>query len=211
MYPACKWQRRLGNRIGGIALRAPAGQCLIAWHNPQDSQISAQPQLTVPGRPPFTGKSWQAQSGNALIANPWASQAIPFPSLSQNLKPHTTVLSLVGTSVSGVAFDGLPLLIDPNTSPVLVAASVTGKVENPLVYAAGFYLEVTFGWPLSLAQDTLNALWTALNTSTLGFAGDTSEGKKIEQALNDLLDILNCFGNLYEAAQGHLGGDPYDK
>src|SRR5262245_31193820 len=66
---------------------APSGQLLRPWHNPQDSEISSLPQRAVTGGPPFSGQTFQAQSGNALIANPWASQAIPFPSLDQNLKP----------------------------------------------------------------------------------------------------------------------------
>ncbi|HZV06363.1 MAG TPA: hypothetical protein VE999_14885 [Gemmataceae bacterium] len=190
---------------------APSGQLLQPWHNPQDSEISSLPQRSVTGGPPFSGQTFQAQSRNALIANPWASQAIPFPSLDQNLKPHTSVLSLLGTQLAGASFDALSAALDPGTNPALVAASATGiSIGNPGILVAGAYLRFTVGAALDAAVDTLNAMWEALEVATLGFAGDTDEGKKIQKALNELTEFLNCFDNLWDAANGRLGADPYD-
>jgi hypothetical protein len=195
------WQKRAN---------APSGQLLQPWHKPEDSEVNSLPQRPITSGAPFSGRTFQARSGNTLIANPWAYQAIPFPSLDQNLKPHTSVLSLIGSQLAGVSFDALSAALDPGTNPVLIAASATGQVENGVVYAAGAYLRFTVGAALDAAMSFLNDLWDALDAATFGFAGDTSEGKKIQKALKMITQFLNCFDNLWDAANGRLGADPYD-
>jgi hypothetical protein len=192
---------------------APAGQRLRPWHNPQDSQISSQPVQSVSMGPLFSGQTRQAQSGNTVIANTWAFEAIPFPPLKKNMLPHTSVLALIGTDVSTAIFQGFQLLFDPGLdfggNPVLQAARITGIGENVVVKAAGYALEFSIGAAINVQISILNRLWDALEASTLGFAGLTSEGKKIKKALNLLTTYLNCFHNLYEASQGRPGDDPY--
>ena len=191
--------------------QAPSGDRLKPWHDPKDSQIGSQPQRPIVAGPPFSGQTFQARSGNTLIANPWAFQAIPFPSLDQNLKPHTSVLALVATQVAGPSFAALSAAFDPGTNPLMIAAAKTGKyVENPLVIAAGYYLKYTAGLAMDIQMDALNVMWDALEVSTFGLAGLTSKGKKIKKALNDLEEFLNCFDNLYEAAKGRTGADPFN-
>jgi hypothetical protein len=189
---------------------APAGQTLRPWHNPQDSQVSSLPQRAVVAGPPFSGQTFQARSGNTLIANAWDSPSVPFPSLSQDLKPHTNVLSMIATSIAMPSFDLLAASLDPGTNPVLIAASVSGQGENYVVLGAGYYLKYTVGLAMDIQMDILNGMWDALQAATFGFAGHTSEGKKIKKALNELAEFINCFDNLFEAANGRLGADPYD-
>jgi hypothetical protein len=199
---------------------APPGQLLAAWHNPADSQVSTLPQRPVDGGPVFTGLIWQAQSGNALIGNPWASRAIPFPSQpNKNIKIHTSVLtpsvaSRIGAATSSAALDTLSWTMDPgaNTALVTVAKACTAPVVggNALVWVAGFYLEVTAGAPIKAQITVLNKMWDALEISTVGLAGLTKQGKKIKDALNKITNALNCFDNLWEAANGRLGADLFN-
>jgi hypothetical protein len=193
--------------------QAPAGQRLRPWHNPLDSQVSSRPVQSVSMGPLFSGQTRQAQSANTFIANTWAFQAIPFPSLKKNMVPHTSVLSLIGPNVSSAVFGGFQALFDPGLdfggNPVLQAARITGKGENVVVQIAGDLLEFPVGAAINGAIDVLNAMWDALEASTLGFAGHTSEGKKIKKALNLLETYLNAFHNLYEASRGRPGNDPF--
>lgn len=73
---------------------APAGSPLD-WvsQDPMASQIAPPQQQTVSLGPVYPGQTRQAQSKNTLVANPWASEAIPFPSLDKNMYPHTSVLT----------------------------------------------------------------------------------------------------------------------
>jgi hypothetical protein len=193
--------------------QAPAGHRLRPWHNPLDSKISSQPVQSLSMGPLFSGQTRQAQSGNTLIANTWDFQAIPFPSLKKNMLPHTSVLALIGTDVSTAIFRGFQALFDPGLdfggNPVLQTARVTGIGENVVVKAAGYALEFSVGAAINLQIGILNRMWDALEASTLGFAGLTSEGKKIKKALALLTTYLNCFHNLYEASQGRPGNDTF--
>lgn len=200
------WQQRVQ------ADQTQNGDRLKPWHSPKDSQISTQPQQPVVAGPPFKGKTFQAQSGNALIANPWAFQSIPFASLDQDLEPHTEVLALIATSVAGPSFGALSLALAPSRNPLMIAAAKTGKyVENPIIIAAAYYLKYTVGLAMEIQMDALNVMWDALEVSTFGLAGLTSKGKKIKKALNQLEDFLNCFDNLFEASKGRLGADPFNE
>jgi hypothetical protein len=197
--------------------QASPGALLRPWHNPQDSLFPTGDQavqsVSRSKGPLFPGQTLKGQSGNTLVGNPWASQAIPFPSLQKNMLPHTSVLALIGTDVSTVLFQGFRLLFDPGLdfggNPVLQAARVSGKVENVVVKAAGYALEFPIGAAINLQIDILNGMWDALEVSTLGFAGHTRMGKKIKKALNLLETYLNAFHNLYEASQGRPGNDPF--
>ncbi len=193
---------------------APSGQLLVAWHRPADSLISTLPQRAGSGGPVLKGLTWQARSGNTVVGNPWASQAMPFPAQQdKNIKIHTSVLSHIGTAVSSAALDTLSWTMDPgaNTALVVVAKTCTAPLgPNFAVQAAGFALEVTAGAPIKAQMKILDAMWDALEASTLGLAGLTKKGKQIKEALHKLENALNCFDNLYEAANGRLGADLFN-
>jgi hypothetical protein len=195
------WQER--------AQASPGPDLLRPWHNPLDSQVSSLPVQSASMGPLFPGQTLRASSGDTLVANPWAFQAIPFPPLDKNMRPHTSVLALLGTDVSTAMFDGLAAAFDPGTNPVLVAANDAGIGANVGVKAAGYTLEFTFGAAINVQIQILNRMWDALEASTLGLAGLTSDGKKIKKALDYLTSYLNCFHNLYEASQGRPGDDPF--
>jgi hypothetical protein len=190
--------------------QAPTGQALQPWHNPQDSQVSSLPQQPVLSGPPFAGQTWQARSGNSVIGNPWDYQGVPFPSLANNLRTHTSVFSLIASNVATPGLDAISAAMDPGTNPLLITAAATGIGENYVVQGAGIYLKYTAGIAIDIQMGALNLMWDALEAATFGFAGDTDEGKKIQKALNQLTEFLNCFDNLYEAAYGRLGADPFN-
>jgi hypothetical protein len=133
--------------------QAPAGSPLSVSYDPMTSKIDSAPQNTVSLGPVFARRTLQAQSRNTLIANPWAFAAIPFPSLDQNVIPHTTVLSSIeGIGVVASDICTLMELSYPN-GPVLNPASyVIEPVNYGLLAAGGVLLVVPYaGWNLFAA------------------------------------------------------------
>lgn len=61
-------------------------------HDPMAFKIDSMPQQPLNLGPVFSGEPHSARSTNTLIANPWAYEAVPFPSLDLNVYPHTSVL-----------------------------------------------------------------------------------------------------------------------
>jgi hypothetical protein len=185
--------------------QAPAGQPLRPWSDPKDSKIGSV-QTVQPGNmgPLFPGRNLKAQSGNTLIANPWASDAINFPSLDQNLRPHTTVFALISGEAPTWVFQVMRAF-DPGS--IKGVTGLFADIGNTAVLAAGFYLEVTAGAPIRVQLAILQGMWDALGW----LAKLTGKGDDIEDAINKIVNALNCFDNLYQAAQGKPGADPFNK
>jgi hypothetical protein len=184
--------------------QAFAGQPLRPWSDPRDS-MTGSVQTVQPGSmgPLFPGRSLKAQSGNTLVGNPWASDAIDFPSLDQNLRPHVTVFALISGEAPTWVFQVLRAF-DPGS--VKGATSIFAEVGNGAVLAAGIYLEFTAGGPIRVQLAFLQGLWDALGWG----AKLLGKGKDIVDAIDKIVNALNCFDNLYQASQGKLGADPFN-
>ena len=201
---------------------APGGRLLQPLHNPADSRVSTLPQRSVSGAPVFTGQTFQAQSGNTLVGNPWDSQdkGIPFrPRLQKNMVPHTDELAMIGTDVTKGIFVGFQILFDPGMdaggNPALQAARIAGTGKSPVpglndaVKIAGDALEYPVGAAIHAVFSAVDDAWNVLNDITFGFAGHTKQGKKIKKTLDTITTYLDFFHNLYEASRGRPGNDPF--
>jgi hypothetical protein len=185
---------------------AAPGAILQLNHDPMASAVSATGSQIVDLRGMFNGATLQANSRGTVLGRPWDVQDLPFAPGQGNLNPHQQELIQAASNVNGAAQTlsaGLAtfrLGLDPNSNPVLIAASVAGQMANPQLKLDSFTLKFGTSPTIQGFRPGVQAAKAAALAANM-----PAQAAKLDR-IDKLMSLVPpVFDNLYEAARGRVG------
>jgi hypothetical protein len=205
---------------------AQPGEPLQLNHNPVDSAVDSTATKPVSLGKIFPGQTNQAESRATVTAHPWAKEDLPFAPGQGILRVHGHELDLLGDnlgSLLGGSGGAMPrswspggsgsnvtgalsaivsvfgFTLDPGTNPLMIAASVAGRIANPVVRLAAGFLDGPVAAVVRVAKAVCEAI-----LALLGWF-DRDLARKLHRVINMFDIALDAFHNLEEASQGRLG------